>query len=293
VQTCVARFLAFVRYRARARCSQRSALFGSPFRAPSVHSNSVDNDSAASVLDEHLRLIDEAEQAAWLTRDRKVAMQRLNEHSQAANAVLWQLGFGSIGGTTLSWQRNSRGTIRRALSRLAAWKQMDETAKLAGQPALPLNLLHRRVASAAWPLWVKGNYRHAVADAATEVSDYTQARIGRFDIADKDLMAQVFSDKEPEKGKPRLRCPGKRNSPTVRSIQQGALLFSMGVFQAIRNPAHHTTGNGDPVLAFEQLAALSTVARWVEDWLVDQYIPPLPAYTIDLTQADQPATPSS
>lgn len=242
-----------------------------------IDSGGMDYDSAASVLTEHLRLIDEAGKTAWLSRERKTAMQILNGNSPAADSALRLVGFGPIGGTTLSWHRNAQWTIKRALDRLAAWKEMADTATQLGRPVLPLNLLHPRVASAARPLWVKGHYRHAVADAATQVSNLAQRRLSRYDVTDKELMIQAFTDKEPESGKPRLRCPGKRNSQTVRSLQQGALQFSVGVFLAIRNPAHHTIGNGDPVLAFEQLAALSTVARWIEGWDVDKYSPPQPS----------------
>jgi hypothetical protein len=36
---------------------------------------------------------------------------------------------------------------------------------------------------------------------------------------------------------------------------------AQGCFQAIRNPAHHLTGDWNPVTAAEQLATLSLVAR--------------------------------
>jgi Protein of unknown function (Hypoth_ymh) len=49
---------------------------------------------------------------------------------------------------------------------------------------------------------------------------------------------------------------------------------AMGTFQAIRNPAHHLTGDWNPITAFEYLAALSTVARWVTGWNLVQYVPP-------------------
>jgi hypothetical protein len=91
-------------------------------------------------------------------------------------------------------------------------------------------------------------------------------------------MAQAFSDKPPEQGKPRLRCPGDQQSMTVRSMQQGALLMAQGCFQAIRNPAHHLTGDWNPVTAAEQLATLSVVARWVRHWDLAEYIPPPPDY---------------
>jgi hypothetical protein len=66
-------------------------------------------------------------------------------------------------------------------------------------------------------------------------------------------MAEAFSDKDPERGKARLRCPGRRNSETVKSMQEGAKLFAMGTFHAVRNPAHHSVGDGEPVAALRIL----------------------------------------
>jgi len=45
----------------------------------------------------------------------------------------------------------------------------------------------------------------------------------------------------------------------------------MGTFQAVRNPAHHSVGDGEPVAAFEDLVALSKVARWVDTWYLDEF----------------------
>jgi hypothetical protein len=239
----------------------------------------MDYDGAISVLNEHKRLIEECGQTPWLTKERKAALERLNSHCQAVNAILGPLRLGPITATSLTWHRDSLHRINRAVELLTAGKMMSEVNALIGQPALPLGQLHPVVYKAARSLWDKGNYRHAVADAATSLSIFTQNRLRRHDVSDRDLMAQAFTDKDPERGKARLRCPGKRNSETTRSLQQGAQLFAMGVFQAIRNPAHHTTGDGEPVTAFEDLVALSKVARWVSEWYIDQYEEP-----IDLTQ---------
>jgi uncharacterized protein (TIGR02391 family) len=239
----------------------------------------VDHDEAISVLNEHKRLIAECGRTTWLTKDRKAALDRLNEHSPAVNAILRHFNLGGIGGTTLGWHRQAQRTIDRALALLAAGRSMVQAATCLGHPALPMGVLHPAVYNVARPLWDKGNYRHAVADAATNVSHFAQRRLRRYDVSDRELMAQAFSDKEPERGKARLRCPGKRNSETVKSLQEGAKLFAMGTFHAVRNPAHHSIGDGEPVAAFEDLVALSKVARWVEDWYVDEYLEP-----IDVTQ---------
>ncbi len=89
-------------------------------------------------------------------------------------------------------------------------------------------------------------------------------------------MAAAFNPKEPTKGRPRLRPPrSNANQDTVTSLKEGAHRLAMGVMMAIRNPATHETGNGNPITCAEQLATLSMVARWVGSWIVDRYIPPV------------------
>lgn len=121
-------------------------------------------------------------------------------------------------------------------------------------------------------------------DAATSLNKFAQDRIGRHDISDKNLMGEAFSDKNPEEGKARLRCPGNHASEAVRSQQEGARSFAIGTFQAIRNPAHHLTGDWNPVTAFHHLTALSQVAHCFREWNVAQYVPPLDLSTLKLDQ---------
>ena len=211
----------------------------------------VDYDGAISVLAEYKRLIDECDQTAWLSKDRKAALERLNAHALAANRVLNQCGLSAISGTTLSSHRQSVAVIDRALALLTSSRTMAQVAEQLGHPALPMSMLHPIVRQAARPLWDKGNYRHAVADAATNVTSFTQRRLRRYDISDRELMAQAFSEKEPEKGKARLRCPGTRNSETVKSLQEGAKLFAMGTFQAVRNIP--SIASSLPPLSYEEV----------------------------------------
>ncbi len=49
-------------------------------------------------------------------------------------------------------------------------------------------------------------------------------------------MGQALSDKDPEPGMPRLRCPSNPANETVKSQQEGARAFASGTFQAVRNP---------------------------------------------------------
>ena len=237
----------------------------------------MDYDRATSVLNEYQQLVKAAQSTTWLSKERRAAVKQLNGRGREVNLILGNLSpsLGIIAGRNLSDHVDGLGKIGNALRLLIAARSMAAAAAQLGEPALPLSLLHPLVRLPAQPLWAAGNYRHAVSDAATNVSNYTQKRLGRHDVSDKDLMAQAFTDKEPEEGKYRLRCPGNQNSQAIRSQQMGALMFSQGCFQAIRNPAHHMTGDWNPLTAFEHLAALSTVARWVSEWDIDYYYPPL------------------
>lgn len=149
-------------------------------------------------------------------------------------------------------------------------REAIETKLASDIPTLPADQLHPWVWRAARTLWDSAHYRHAVQAAATAINDHTQNKLGRRDIADTQLMQEAFSLHPPEPGRPRLRCPGDPASNTTQSRQRGALQYSTGCFGAIRNPATHEQGEWDQKTALECLAALSLLARWIDDWAVDK-----------------------
>jgi hypothetical protein len=79
-----------------------------------------------------------------------------------------------------------------------------------------------------------------------------------------------MQSRPPAPRQPRLRFPGDRSSDTWRRRQNGGKQFGAGCAEGIRNPAAH-----DPDLilpeqiALEQLAALSALARWIDECTVD------------------------
>jgi uncharacterized protein (TIGR02391 family) len=162
----------------------------------------------------------------------------------------------------------ARDAVDRGLGILA---ERDEwKAKLAPEaPVMPADQFHPWIWQAAQTLWDSEHYRHAVQAAATAINDHAQNKLGRRDTADTQLLQEAFSPNPPEKGKPRLRCPGDHNNPTVQSRQRGALQYASGCFAAIRNPATHEQDEWDQQVALEYLAALSVLARWVDGWTLD------------------------
>jgi hypothetical protein len=256
-------------------------------------------------ITEYWDLVQECKAMPWLSGDRRAAAKRLNDELlPRVNRILRDLApdLRPIRARMVNEHLAARPTVERALGILGHWEAMSSLQQTLGMPVLPMGVLDPVIGNAALPLWMAGKYRQAVNDAATHLNTFVQRRIGRQDISDKDLVAQAFSDKDPEEGKGRLRCPGDLENETVRSQQEGARAFSIGTFQAIRNPAHHLTGDWNPVLAFHHLAALSQIAYWFRYWDVVRYEPPLPdlsmlnaatrEYLGTQTQSRQPLPPA-
>ena len=191
-------------------------------------------------------------------------MAALNTKILAVNHVLRELAadLPLIKATSLTQHRSARAVLDKAEALLNTWEKLDD-ASAGESPALPLMMLDLVVADAALPLWQVGKYRQAVNDATTNLNLYAQQQLGRRDISDKSLMGEAFSDKSPEPGKARLRCYRLgRPMESVQSQQEGARALCTGTFQAIRNPAHHLTGDWNPLTAFHYLVALSQVAHY-------------------------------
>lgn len=240
----------------------------------------MNRDAAVDQLGEYLKLVNRARELPVLTKDRRAALKAANEHLPTVNYILSNLApdIPLIGATSVADHAAALPRLQRAVGLLSGWGEMAVHQWPGGGPAFPLKLLDPVISEVALPLWEANKFRQAVNDAATNLNLFAQRRLGRYDISDKDLMGQAFSDKEPDKGKARLRCPGSLASETVRSQQEGARAFAIGTFQAIRNPAHHLSGGWNPVDAFHHLAALSQVAHYFRHWNIKRYVPPPPDF---------------
>ena len=228
----------------------------------------MDYERAAADLGDYLRHVSECQNLPALTRDRRAALKSLKIEAVRVNRILASLtpDHALISGSSLASHQVAVPVVERAQALITDSHRNLESRNDRDETVVTLTVLHPLVYTPALGHWEAGHYRSAVSDAATSVSQYAQWRLGRYDVAEKDLMAQAFTDKPPEQGKPRLRCPGNPNSQTVQSQQQGAMLFSMGCYAAFRNPAQHLTGDWNPRTAFQHLAAFSIVAQWVQDW---------------------------
>ena len=82
------------------------------------------------------------------------------------------------------------------------------------------------------------------------------------------LYGQAFSTKDPSPGEKRLRFPDINRTEEPKrwtSAHEGARNLGMGCAQGIRNPQAHPSPDITEQEALEQLAALSVLARWVDE----------------------------
>ena len=135
-------------------------------------------------------------------------------------------------------------------------------------PTLAASGLHPWVWNAVASLWDDGHYEPAVHQAGLAVQLQTQLKVSRRDLHGKDLYAQAFSVKEPTSKMPRLRflhIDRNERPDDWTSAHEGAMYLGMGCAQGIRNPQAHPSDDISEQEALEQLAALSVLARWVDE----------------------------
>ena len=133
----------------------------------------------------------------------------------------------------------------------------DVTTRLRPEaPTLPADQLHPWVWDAARTFWDAGAHAVAVEQAAKSITAHTQQKTG-CQLADDDLMSQVWSDEPPSAARPRLRFPGDRSAKTWQSRQRGARSLAQGCYGGIRNVVAHDHAPDRPQqLALEYLACL-------------------------------------
>lgn len=143
-------------------------------------------------------------------------------------------------------------------------------------PSLGPASLHPLIWDAAAPLWTMHQLRRAVQAGADALMDQIAEFGQRRDMQEKSRWEQLFSTNPPEVGRPRLRWPGDPNDLTVKSVQQGLIQLGAGLQMVVRNPATHARERLTEQEAFEQLAALSMMARFMDACELLEAPPPAP-----------------
>lgn len=132
-------------------------------------------------------------------------------------------------------------------------------------PRLLAGDLHHVVWASAAELWDQGHRRLALQTAATMVDSHLKAKLDVVKPSDYELVTQAFTPK-PKPGAKVLRFTQYlAGSEDWNSAHQGAMAFGQGCMLAIRNLSTHRPVEPGSQLALEQLAALSVLARWIDE----------------------------
>ncbi|MFI5945861.1 TIGR02391 family protein [Streptomyces uncialis] len=127
-------------------------------------------------------------------------------------------------------------------------------------PTTGVEAMHPIVWGAAKRLWLDGHFRLAVQSAAESLTAQVRIRIGATGMDATNLYEKAFS-----KGSPLLRWPGDQSDRTVSSMNHGLAKYAPGVNMTIRNTAAHGNTDLTAQAALERLAALSLLARWIDE----------------------------
>lgn len=131
-------------------------------------------------------------------------------------------------------------------------------------PTLSAQRLHKWVWKAAVNLWEDGHYQQAVLSAANAIEDQTKLKVDRRDLSGKKLYSQLFTCKDGD-GRPLQFSEFERSSESWTSAHEGAHHYGMACTLRIRNIMVHSIDEVNEQEGLEYLAALSVLARWIDD----------------------------
>jgi hypothetical protein len=189
---------------------------------------------------------------------RRPAIERIVETVEPGRHRRWEVDRGFE-------FREAREHALRAVGILESRAEVDAILGPSG-PRLQAAQLHPWVWEAAARLWDGGHRRAALQAAATQVEANAQAKLDRYDLSGVELWRQAFRTEKPRPDQPRLRFSGFiEDTPNWISAHEGAMNFGVGCAQRIRNLVTHLPEEPEEMVALEQLAALSVLARWTEE----------------------------
>lgn len=132
-------------------------------------------------------------------------------------------------------------------------------------PAINVAGLHPWVAGVAASLWEGGHHRQAVEDACRTIEVRLRAKLGIDGDTLTNLVTNAFTPNPAKSGETRLRFTQfKEGTTDWTNAHEGAMAFGRGCAMRIRNMYTHGQEPSEQE-ALESLAALSLLARWVDD----------------------------
>ncbi|GAA1315386.1 TIGR02391 family protein [Pseudonocardia xinjiangensis] len=215
--------------------------------------------------------IDLAEESLTLANPYKAERKALQRKLQESDPVIREIlnavrpGLGDYRKTATSGWSGARTAAQTAVGIL---KELDDLRnRLApDSPTLPADTFHPWVWDAARTFWESRHYAQAVEQAWKSINAHLQNKVGRRDVSDDALVNAALPMTEPKAGNARLHLPGDRSSPTWVSRQRGLHMMGQACAAGIRNVVAHELDLDLPSqVALEYLAALSVLARWIDE----------------------------
>lgn len=167
--------------------------------------------------------------------------------------------------------RDIRLTIANVRGRLKALIRDAEAAEGNAIPVFSPANLHRIIWQAAAPQWTIHEYRIAISEAATALTNYWREKLHRMDVDGTQFWQQSLSPTPPTLGNPKIVWPGDDRDKTKKSMKNGlpALATSLkdlaaGMALTSRNVSAHAQRLLTEQEAMEQLAAYSFLARLLD-----------------------------
>ncbi len=231
----------------------------------------MDYERAAEVASDFLEMLDRSHDAWNNGRadelrelDARI-MERLSAVSEIGEATGRVFtGLNVVSGRGWRWTQ-VREACRLLRGHLSSEAEVAEIVGSSG-PKVAAPELHPWIWTSAASLWDSGHRREAVQTAATHLELQIRAKVGRDDLAGASLMDQAFTLQPSQPPRLRLRHPGVApGTADFRSLHEGALYFGKGCMLGIRNLVTHSLDQPSDRQALEYLAALSVLARWVDD----------------------------
>lgn len=160
------------------------------------------------------------------------------------------------------------GGVRDAAGILRALiEDVEEHVEQPESPPLAMREFHPWVADASTRLWQDGYPREAVKSASTAVETWLRSKLDVHTGAAVSIVGMAFSLSPATPDSPRLRFvdAGRVGSDDWKATHEGVGAFARGCMLRIRNIYTHNRGGGTHQEDLEALAALSLLARWIDD----------------------------
>lgn len=215
-----------------------------------------------------------ASHRAWKERARIALVAVYGEGSpqlERFDDIRYTLGFWSDTTPQSRFDAAVMGGVRNATEMLTAVAEdIEHELEVPEVEMIDVAGLHPWVSDAAARLWTNGHRQQAVQAAATAVEQWLRAKLDVHKGPAASLVASAFSPTAPATGSPRLRFQAfdPAGSDSWKNAHEGASAFGRGVMLRIRNLYTHATG-GSEQEDLEALAALSLLARWIDEATVE------------------------